>query len=50
MDARVIGGVKSHIYVAILPSAVEFQRTELKAGYANFRRLAPKIGYHTNVP
>jgi len=44
---RFIGGVNAH--VAILPSVVECHAHRLKLRYANFRRFARKIGYHSNV-
>jgi len=45
---RVIGGVKMRIHVAILPSIGDSAQND--GGYATFRRLAPEIGYHSNVP
>jgi len=42
-----IGSINAYIYIAILPSVVESQRTEWR--YANFRWFASKIGYHSNV-
>jgi len=38
-----------HIFIAILQSVVECQRTEYRS-YANFHQFSPKIGYHSNVP
>ena len=38
----VIGSVNESIHFAIIPSVVEYQRTEWRWGYANFFRFAPK--------
>jgi len=45
----IIGSVNVRIHVAILPSSVD-AANRVNVGYANFRRFAPKIGYHCNFP
>jgi len=40
----------SMIHVAIHPIRCGMPAHRMKVGHANFRRLAPKIGYHSNFP
>ena len=46
----VIGGVNSHISFYGPPIRGEMPAHRMNVGYANFLRLVPKIGYHSNVP